>query len=197
MPRKYSMERRNAAIDETRQRIVDATVELHNEKGVVATSMQDIAARAGVALGTVYRHFPSLDELIPACGGRNLELLPPPSHDVFSDIEDGPARLHALFEPLYEHYEAAQRPYFVGSAEAEHVPVLRQFMQEGAAYIRSLVIEAVRPMSPTELGLGLAFVMADFRTWHAFHDAGFTSRTAAETATQIVVAQLERERSGT
>ena len=30
MPRKYSMERRSAALDETRQRIIEATVQLHN-----------------------------------------------------------------------------------------------------------------------------------------------------------------------
>lgn len=42
-------------------------MELHAEKGAVATNWEDIAHRAGVAPATVYRHFPSLEELIPAC----------------------------------------------------------------------------------------------------------------------------------
>ena len=196
MPRKYSMDRRNAALDETRHRIIDATMELHAEKGILATSMQDIAARAGVSLGTVYRHFPSMEELIPACGGKIMELLPPPTPAVFAHLEDGPARVRALFSALYAHYEAAQRPYFVGISEAEHIPVLRRFMEEGVAHIRSLVAEAVQPMAPSEYALGVAIVMADFRTWHAFHDAGFSSSLAAVTAAQLAVSQLSREGSG-
>ena len=62
------MSKRAAAAARTRERIVDATRDLHGEQGIAATSWEDIAARAGVGVGTVYRHFPSLDELIPACG---------------------------------------------------------------------------------------------------------------------------------
>src|SRR5687767_490534 len=80
-PRKYDMSRRAAAVAETRRRIVDATLELHAEQGIAATSWDEIAARAGVGVGTVYRHFPSLDELVPACGhvARELLDLPDPS----------------------------------------------------------------------------------------------------------------------
>jgi AcrR family transcriptional regulator len=68
MSRKYNMGARAAAVDQTRQRIVDATVEAHRELGIRATSWDEIARRAGVGVGTVYRHFRSLDELLPACG---------------------------------------------------------------------------------------------------------------------------------
>ena len=60
-PRKYDMTRRASAVAQTRRRIVDATLELHTEQGIAATSWDDIAARAGVGVGSVYRHFPSLD----------------------------------------------------------------------------------------------------------------------------------------
>ena len=196
MPRKYSMERRTAIVDETRQRIVDATVELHNEKGVLATSMQDIAARAGVSLGTVYRHFPSLDELVPACGGRNLELLPPPTPAIFGGLESSEARVRALFNALYAHYEAAERPYTVAFAEAPHIPAMQRFNEGAAAHLRSLVAGAVQPLAPSEDGLGFAIVMADFRTWQAFKSAGFSTKTAAGMVGDIVVTQLSRTASG-
>ncbi|HET8951451.1 MAG TPA: helix-turn-helix domain-containing protein, partial [Solirubrobacteraceae bacterium] len=64
-PRNYDMSKRAAAAGLTRRRIVDATRELHTERGIAGTSWDDIAARAGVGVGTVYRHFPSLDELVP------------------------------------------------------------------------------------------------------------------------------------
>jgi AcrR family transcriptional regulator len=196
MPRRYSMERRTAAVDETRQRIVEATMSLHDEKGILATSMQDIAARAGVALGTVYRHFPSIDELIPACGGRTFEIHPPPTPAVFEGLQDGAERVGALFAALYAHYEAAERPYAVGMAEADHIPVLKAFMDEGMGHIRALVSEALKPMAPSQQGPGVAIALADFRTWQAFHDAGFDSETAAQIAAQIVVTQLSPEASG-
>ena len=64
-PRKYTMDKRKAAVEETRQRILEATLALHSEKGIFGTSWQDIAHRADVSVGTVYKHFPSLDELVP------------------------------------------------------------------------------------------------------------------------------------
>src|SRR5947207_9411196 len=77
-PRTYRMTRRAAANAETRRRIVDAAITLHAEKGVLGTSWPDIAKRADVALGTVYRHFPSLDQLVPACTSENAVRVKPP-----------------------------------------------------------------------------------------------------------------------
>jgi AcrR family transcriptional regulator len=192
MPRKYSMERRTASVDETRQRIIDATMALHDEKGIAATSMQDIAARAGVALGTVYRHFPTVDELIPACGGRNLELYPPPDPAVFAGLE-GPARVEALLSTLYAHYEAMERPYAVGLAEAPNRPVLQAFMDEATAHVRLLVAEAVAPLTSSEEAMGVALAMADFYTWLAFHRAGFPTASAAAIAAETTNRYLAEE----
>ena len=50
----------------TRQVIEDAAVELFMEQGYHATSMRQIAERAGLALGGIYNHFTSKDELFEA-----------------------------------------------------------------------------------------------------------------------------------
>src|SRR5438105_5098611 len=76
--RAYRMTRRAAASAETRRRIVDAAIALHAEKGVLGATWPDIAKRADVALGTVYRHFPSLDQLVPACTSENAVRIRPP-----------------------------------------------------------------------------------------------------------------------
>jgi AcrR family transcriptional regulator len=47
----------------TRAAIEDAAVELFMEHGYHATSMRQIAERAGLALGGIYNHFASKDEL--------------------------------------------------------------------------------------------------------------------------------------
>jgi TetR/AcrR family transcriptional regulator, cholesterol catabolism regulator len=49
-----------------RQRVVDAAMELALEGGYEAVQMRDVAARAHVAMGTVYRYFTSKDHLLAA-----------------------------------------------------------------------------------------------------------------------------------
>ena len=83
-PRKYDMNKRRAAVEETRRRILEATLALHSEKGIFGTSWRDIAQRADVSVGTVYKHFPSLDELVSACGELVFAITHPPS------LEDAP-----------------------------------------------------------------------------------------------------------
>jgi AcrR family transcriptional regulator len=58
-----STERTEARRAETRRRITTATRELIAEGGYVAAPVAAVADRAGVAVGTVYRHFPSKSDL--------------------------------------------------------------------------------------------------------------------------------------
>jgi AcrR family transcriptional regulator len=48
-----------------RRRVLEAAVDEHAQHGA-ALGMQDVARRAGVGIGTVYRHFPSRKALIDA-----------------------------------------------------------------------------------------------------------------------------------
>jgi AcrR family transcriptional regulator len=56
-------ERTEARRAETRERIVAAALELIAEGGYVNAQIATVAERAGVAVGTVYRYFPSKSEL--------------------------------------------------------------------------------------------------------------------------------------
>ena len=70
--RAYRLKKRAETRDETRERILQATMLLHDEKGVATTSFTDVAARAGVGAATVYRNFPTLESLVQACGAHVL-----------------------------------------------------------------------------------------------------------------------------
>jgi AcrR family transcriptional regulator len=64
----------------TRDRLLAAARELVEEGGYGSASVLAIAARAGVAAGTVYRHFPSKAELFlevfrDVCGGEERAML--------------------------------------------------------------------------------------------------------------------------
>lgn len=49
-----------------RQRVLQAALQLGADGGYDAVQMRDVAATAGVALGTIYRYFPSKDALLAA-----------------------------------------------------------------------------------------------------------------------------------
>jgi AcrR family transcriptional regulator len=62
MPQPQSGTRRDAVA--TRKRLVRAALDLFTTHGYHATTTPAIAARAGVAEGTIYRHFPSKEALL-------------------------------------------------------------------------------------------------------------------------------------
>src|SRR6201981_3859484 len=63
----------SAAQRERRQRILDATLALASKGGYEAVQMRAVADRAGVALGTLYRYFPSKIHLLVSGLAREFE----------------------------------------------------------------------------------------------------------------------------
>jgi TetR/AcrR family transcriptional regulator, cholesterol catabolism regulator len=63
----------SAAQRERRQRILDATLALASRGGYDAVQMRTVADRAGVALGTLYRYFPSKIHLLVSGLAREFE----------------------------------------------------------------------------------------------------------------------------
>lgn len=61
MPRRRTLTRNQAA---RRGRVIRAALELAAKGGYDTVQMRDVAAQAEVALGTVYRYFPSKDALL-------------------------------------------------------------------------------------------------------------------------------------
>jgi TetR/AcrR family transcriptional regulator, cholesterol catabolism regulator len=55
-----------------RERILDAAVELATDGGYDAVQMREVADRADVALGTLYRYFPSKVHLLVSAMGRTF-----------------------------------------------------------------------------------------------------------------------------
>jgi AcrR family transcriptional regulator len=69
-------ERTEARKQATRERIVGAALDQVAEGGYASASVQGVAQRAEVAVGTLYRHFPSKSDLVAAAGagdGRPLD----------------------------------------------------------------------------------------------------------------------------
>lgn len=60
---------------ETRRRILEAALELFTERGVDAVTVEEIAARADFARGTVFNHFSTKESLCQAMGELQAERL--------------------------------------------------------------------------------------------------------------------------
>jgi AcrR family transcriptional regulator len=70
---KPTTDRRHLQGDETRQRILDVTVEIAAKRGYEGTSMAAIAKQAGVSMSSIYWHFASKDDLLAAVIRRSFE----------------------------------------------------------------------------------------------------------------------------
>src|SRR6516165_7497408 len=60
--------------ERNRQRILRAAADVFTERGLQAT-LDDVAHRAGVGVGTVYRRFPDKEALVEALFAERLEAL--------------------------------------------------------------------------------------------------------------------------
>lgn len=63
---------RQAGVERNREALLSAAASVFVEQGVQAP-IRDIASRAGVGVGTVYRHFPSRAELVTAVYRHQLD----------------------------------------------------------------------------------------------------------------------------
>jgi AcrR family transcriptional regulator len=66
-------EQGSSAQRDRRKRILDATLALASKGGYVAVQMRSVAERADVALGTLYRYFPSKIHLLVSALAREFE----------------------------------------------------------------------------------------------------------------------------
>jgi AcrR family transcriptional regulator len=103
--RKYQLKRRAERQGETRQRILDATIALHERVGVPGTTISAVAEEAGVERLTVYRHFPDETALLTAATSYYLEANPPPDPEPWRDITDPEVRLRVGLTATYAYHQ--------------------------------------------------------------------------------------------
>ena len=186
------MTSRASAVAQTRRRIVDATRELHTEQGIAATSWDDIAARAGVGVGTVYRHFPSLDELIPACGEISMQVvaLPDPRgvRALFDGIDEPAERVERLVRVVFAIYErGAPELRVVRNEPGAHASVA-EIGEALEASLSALVDAAVEPLGVTPADRAVVRAMVDLGTWQALRDQELGPAQAVDTVSRMLAA---------
>ena len=183
--------RRDGRRERTRQRIVEATVELHETVGVARATISAIAERAGVQRLTVYRHFPDERALLSACSGHWTASNPPPEPGSWSQVADPQERLGLALGEVYAYHRRTEPMMSNIVREAPVKPVL---LEVAEPYFRHW--ERMRYVLATGWGVGderLALLMAalghalDFQTWQSLvRQQGLSDEQAVEAMAGMV-----------
>ncbi|MDQ3572576.1 MAG: TetR/AcrR family transcriptional regulator [Actinomycetota bacterium] len=177
------MSRRTVLRERTRERIVEATASLHGERGVFGTSYQDIAREADVSVATVYKHFPSLNELLPACGALVMERARPPrpeqAAEVVGDATDLRERLRRVATELFAYYERGG-PHLEVDARERQLPGMREWEKRERALVARFVGEALRPGEARPHTVRLVSALCDLPSFRALRTRGVSAAGAAE-----------------
>jgi AcrR family transcriptional regulator len=136
--RPYRMTRRAELEEQTRLRITESAVALHEELGPAHTSISAIAERAGVRRSTVYRHFPDEEALFDACSSHFRAANPPPDPRTWASIGDPAERMRAALRDIYAFYAATEAMYVSLLRDEPLVPPIQRRLRDFYGYLGSI-----------------------------------------------------------
>jgi AcrR family transcriptional regulator len=136
--RQYTMRRRAEREAETRRRITESAVELHERLGPAQTTVSAIADRAGVRRATVYRHFPDEESLFAACSAHWRTAHPAPDPATWSSIGDVNERTRTAISSLYAFYDSTKAMYTSLLRDEPLVPAVAERLGDFYGYLHSI-----------------------------------------------------------
>lgn len=169
--RKYIKGRRADQQEQTRERIVEAVVALHEELGPANTSIKAVAEKAGVQRLTVYRYFPDEDSLFQACTAHWLKLNPPPDIAEWADIDKADKRSYAALLAFYKYYRQTEMMWKGAYRDVDDIEALQKPMAGFETYIDQvrdnlLASWKVRGKKKQQLSITLRHCLR-FTTWQS------------------------------
>ena len=133
---------RRADARRNRDRLVAAAREVFTEQGVAA-SMEAIARKAGVGVGTLYRHFPTRLDVVEAVYEDDVQELADAAQRAVSTLEPGPA-VESFFD-AFLRYASTKKTLLTELRQAwEKNPALRSRARETIDASFNLVIDRAK-----------------------------------------------------
>lgn len=172
-----------------REHLVDTALALFSEQGYDATSIKQIAVRAGVAVGLLYHYFPSKSEVMRAVWERHSFL---PELHVLLLVEHGEAAAHVLqevaerFSAMLDRKEALFRLMVRESqSNPEVADCLHAIMEEGITALGAYLETRVRvgELHPHDGTLTARMLLGTLLTTHL---ARLPTRPWAEIVAQLL-----------
>jgi TetR/AcrR family transcriptional regulator, cholesterol catabolism regulator len=161
-----------------RKRILDATLALASKGGYDAVQMRTVAERADVALGTLYRYFPSKIHLLVSAMARELEgvrertaRVPVPGNTPYERLMFILSRITKAMQRDPQLTEAMTRAFmFADASAAAEVDTVGRLMDR-------MIARALTDDEPSEEQLAISRVISD--VWMANLVAWVTRRASA------------------
>jgi AcrR family transcriptional regulator len=191
--RRYRLGKRADQAAGTRRRIVEATLSLHDEQGITATSLRRVAARAHVAPSTVLQHFPVMDELIRACGEVSDQLAPIPTDAIFVGAEEVPERVRRMALAMFEWWEQLGPGFDHLRTDRHHVAVVDAWLVDVGRRHREMAATALSRDDSIRTDLLVALTSAD--AWSTLRGGHADARRAAGRVAQLICQGLTRKES--
>jgi AcrR family transcriptional regulator len=186
----------SSAQRDRRKRILDATLALASKGGYEAVQMRSVAERADVALGTLYRYFPSKIHLLVSALARELERvrerterLPLPGNTPYERLMFILSRITKGLQRDPQLTEAMTRALmFADASAAAEVDTVGRLMDR-------MFAKALTEGEPSDEQLAIARVISD--VWLANLVAWVTRRASANDVAdrlELTIALLLGER---
>jgi AcrR family transcriptional regulator len=195
--RKYELRIRAERQRETRERIVSATVGLHQERGPARTTIAEVARRAGVERLTIYNNFPTEGELFAACQGHYFAAHPPPDPAPAFALTDPAQRMHTVLSGLYPWYRECELMIGNSLRDRAALPALHALLSHTVDVQLATLGDALaaswsrRRHAQVRLRAAVA-VALDFWTWQRLTSEGLDDEAAAQLMGDLVSCEANR-----
>lgn len=172
-------ETETAAQRARRERILAATLALASRGGYEAVQMREVAERSEVALGTLYRYFPSKIHLLVSAMGAEVDRL---SARLQRQAPQGDTRAERVAHVLERSTRSLQRDPLLTEAMIRAMMAADATVAAEVAAVRAhmtdLIVQAIRGGdAPQEHDVDLAAILQD--VWFARQIAWLGGRIAA------------------
>jgi AcrR family transcriptional regulator len=192
MPRRYRLGERAVQMQFTRERIVEAAIELYTEQGISATTLRQVGARADVAPGTLRNHFASREDLELAMVQRLTAEAPLPDASIFDGAARVSERVERLIGATGRFLDQAARLYRMWLRE----PMLAEpWTSAGAAYgarWAELTRTALGPLADDEEAGAVIRAIMEPAFFEGLRAGRRTTDEAAGLISRVIAVWLER-----
>lgn len=187
------MSARAAAVEATRDRIVEIALEAFTARWYDDVTIRGVATDAGVALQTVRNHFPTKEELFSAVAQRLDETI---KSNRFA-VE--PGDIDGTIQTLVDDYERNGDANLRMLAVEERVPVVRPVMEKGRAghqaWVEHAFAAALKGLRGNKRARRIAqlVVVTDVYAWKLYRRDKGLDRDQTITAMRELVLAIHRD----
>ncbi|MSQ11542.1 MAG: TetR/AcrR family transcriptional regulator [Dehalococcoidia bacterium] len=171
--------------------MVESALALHEEKGVLGTSWEEIARKADHAIATVYRNFPTVDQLVSTYVSLAFSAMQLPEAEdapkAYAGAQSLNQRMERLLQEVFGCYERGEPFLTMAYREQHQVPALAAAVARVSTMRAAFVQEALSAGASNPQTLQVVNALVDFPVWKSLKDHGVPKELAKAVATKLVL----------